>query len=1248
MSEKPLEDGDVRVAKFAAWSAVVLIGLLVVLIVILLSIDVTVYRGPLQSAISTRLGRQVTFAGEMSLSPSLRPKIVVEDVRIANPSWASRDYLLRANRIGVQVALLPLLQDRVELLDVDLEGLDLQLEVSADGSKNWTFLERKKKKPKTPGVLPEVKIKSLRLEQLVITYLAGSDKREAVTISDAHVTFARDQPVTIEATGRYRDTPFSLSFNGGTAAQFLAATRPWPVEIAARIGGAIVDADGLITRPLDEKDFDLRIDIKGEKFADLSAFLPVDLPALGSYAVTARVIEANDRYRITGLSGHLGDEGAPINLSVDSGKVALSATEPIELELSGRYRNSPFTVTGEGGALGELIQSTKPWPLKVAARVDGAELNVEGTIAEPKTGQGLDLQVDVRGKQFKELEAIAGRTLPALGSYRLAGRVREQHKGYLLTNLEGHIGDRGVPRRVDITKAAVALPQDEPVSLSIDALYRKQRISVSFRGGTLAKLLENKPWPVTVSARAADTHVKVEGTIAQPLERRGVDLKVNVDGTRLALLGLLLGTELPSLQSYKLSARVVESVDGYTVRDLKGQMAESDVAGTVAVQLDQSRLGVSAELRSSNWSLKQLLATRKKKPTKADKAHPLDFVLPVADLRRIDADLDLSIGRISGGPVEIRDLATRVRLDNGHLTLEPVQVALAGLSIQGRIGVDARKEVPSVALELSSRDVDIAQVLRVFAEIDGFTSKAEGLNVTFKGAGENIRVLLTQGNINASASGVDLAFQRNGSAQPVALHIASIDANARHGGEMRIAADAVYREVPINLVLSGESLSRLMEDRKSWPLTLSARTGKTSLVLKGDVTWPIDTENFTLALALKGESVDQLDPLLKTRLPPYGPYVLSGQLERKSKAFSLSDLDAQIGLSHLKGKLAWSTAGPRPEITAEFEFDPLHLERAIEGLTRKYGSADEKIERDLVLPEFSIPVDTLRSIDLDFDLRATEVLGAQTDLGDVKFKLFLKNGRLAISPFEARLSGGEISTDLQLDASKETPTAAFLLQIKHLDYGTLLKELGVERVLEARSADFDIRLVGEGATLHSLLGSANGRIVFVSGPADFAGADPLRLASLTGMIMTASTSSQDNTQLNCMVWPFEITGGVARSELILIDMPRYTIGGSGTIDLATDKLKMVFRPRPKSPRLMSLAIPVEVKGSMMKPEVDTAKKRRRLTLQIFVPLLWIKPGTGVENPCVEAIASLDPATGKPKKEKKQTQPPDPFGKSGGN
>ena len=66
--------------KVIGWSAIALVALIAVLLVILLLVDITVYRGPLQSGVSAFLGRSVRFEGAMSLRPSLWPNIVVADV----------------------------------------------------------------------------------------------------------------------------------------------------------------------------------------------------------------------------------------------------------------------------------------------------------------------------------------------------------------------------------------------------------------------------------------------------------------------------------------------------------------------------------------------------------------------------------------------------------------------------------------------------------------------------------------------------------------------------------------------------------------------------------------------------------------------------------------------------------------------------------------------------------------------------------------------------------------------------------------------------------------------------------------------------------------------------------------------------------------------------------------------------------------------------------------------------------------
>ncbi len=1223
-----------RVAKVIGWSTIVLLGLVAVLVLIALSLDLSTYREPLQLGISKAVGRRVSLRGEMSLQLSLYPTIAIEDVRVANPPWASRSDLARAARVELQLALWSLVRGDLKILKVGIEGLDLLLEARADGADNWTFGQDTGR----PAALPE--IQALSCERCVLAVRVDADRVEQLVIAAAAGTLTREEPVQFLLSGSYRDIPFTLSLLGGTLTDLVVSSKPWPLQAKLRAAGATLE----VTGDIGPTDANLKVVLSGEQLGELPPLSGVTLPALGPYGLSGRVVKQDQSYSVSELAAHLGEKENINRLVINAGSVALTANEPVELSVQGKFGDTPFTVSGTGGTPAGLIAPGQPWPIKLSATGAGAAFEIEGTIAEPLKAPTPDLRVSIRGKRLADLAPLVRTPLPKLGPYRLSGLVQQRDSGYTVTAMTGSVGRAGRRAYVVIRKGRIVLPYSKALRVNLEGSFEKTPLRASFIGGPLAGLAApGKPWPVMLDASGAGATLAVRGTVARPNRGESFDLKVDLKGRRLSRLARLLTLTLPTVQSYAVSGRVRDRNGGYVVTQLKAQADDTDIGGSLSLKTRGPRPGVTAKLASNTFDVSKLIVPGAA-ATGEREEFSLDDKLPAAWLRAMDADLELEIGRVAGAPIPIRDLAMSAKLENGKAALTLTRVSLLGANFAGALTLDASGEMASLALDLSTKSVDAAKALKTRGGVERLRGETGKMDLRLASSGRTLRTLVERASLTFDAQAMELSYRSRADGTAIPIKISTARATAIPGQAVRIAADAVYREVPINLVLRGESLVRLIEDRKSWPLTLSARTDNTSLVLKSNLIWPIDTENFRLALTLKGERVDELDPLLKTRLPPYGPYVISGQLERKNKTFYFSQIDAQIGRSHAKGNLTWSTAGSRPEIKSQFEFDPLQLEKLIEGLMREYGSADEKPKRDLVFPEFSIPVDALRSVDLDLNLRATEVLGAQTQLGDVKVKLFLNDGRLAISPFEARLSGGEISLDLQLDARKEPPTVVFLLKVKHLDYGTLLKELGVTEGFEAKGADVEIKFVGNGATLHGLLGSANGKVVFVSGPANLAGADPLRLASLTSIIIKTATSSKDNTQINCMIWPFEIIGGVARSEQILIDMPRYTIGGSGTVDLATDKLKMVFRPRPKSPKFTSFAIPVEVRGSMMKPEVDRAKKRRRLALQIVVPLLWIKPGTGVQNPCVEAIAKRDSATVK----KKKADSPDPFDEFGGN
>ena len=66
-------------------------------------IDEDEYRAPMEAGLSFALGRKVSLNGPIRLTFSLRPTLVLEDVRIANPSWASHPFFLQATRLGSPV-----------------------------------------------------------------------------------------------------------------------------------------------------------------------------------------------------------------------------------------------------------------------------------------------------------------------------------------------------------------------------------------------------------------------------------------------------------------------------------------------------------------------------------------------------------------------------------------------------------------------------------------------------------------------------------------------------------------------------------------------------------------------------------------------------------------------------------------------------------------------------------------------------------------------------------------------------------------------------------------------------------------------------------------------------------------------------------------------------------------------------------------------------------------------------------------
>lgn len=1230
-----------RAVKVIGWSIAVLLVLITVLVVVLLSLDLSTYRDPLQSGISKAVGRQVNLRGEMSLELSLHPTIAIEDLRVANPPWASRPDFARAGRVEVQLALWPLLHGNLDILNVGVDGLDVLFEARADGANNWTFGQDTGTSPALPA------IQSLSCEQCAVAYRVDADREERLVIAAAAGALALDEPVQFLLSGSYRDIPFTVSLLGGTLTDLVVSSQPWPLEVRLRTAGATLEVKG----DVDQADANLHFAVSGEQFGELVRLTGGPLPALGPYGLSGRLVKKDENYNVTNLAGHLGDKESANLFAIDTGSVALAADEPIHLSMEGKVGELPFGVTATGGTPGSLIAPVKPWAIELSATSAGARLEIKGTIAEPLKARGPDLRVSIRGKQLAELASLVRIPLPRLGPYRFSGRVRERDSGYAITGVAGYLGRADRPAHVVIRTGRILLPDSKALRLNLEGTYEKTPLRISFIGGPLMELTApTKPWPVKLDASGAGATLAMRGNVARPSAGAGFDLRVDLKGRRLSRLARLLTLTLPEVDSYTASGRIRDRNGSYVVTKLKAQADDTDVSGSLILQTRGTRPKLSAKLASRMFKVDKLIVAGTTATGKPEK-FSLDDRLPIDWLRTMDADLEVEIGRIVGAPTAIRNLAMSAKLERGKAALTLMHVSLLGTAAAGAVTLDASGDTPSVVLDLSTKSVDLDKAVSAFARSERLRGTTGNMELHLASSGHTLRTLIEQARLTLDAQAMKLSYRSQPDGTVIPVKISTARATATAGQAVRVVVDGAVHGVPIKLDLTTGKLVKFAVSSKAWPIRVELNAADAVFKANGVVAQPLEGQGFDVGFDLQGKELSALNQLLGMELPTMGSYELSGRFANSAGTHHLHQLQVGLGKHRAAGQVKLTTTKLRPHIAVKLETGTLDIDHLVDLLReRKQQAVAEPADRR-VIPALAISGESLPQVDIELDVDVTDVLAQAIDIGDVRIKANLNNGRIVVSSFKAKLFGGYISGNLEIDPTREKPEASIKLTVRHLDYGAWLQGWQISDAVTGK-VDLNIDLSGHGKTLRALLGDADGAVVLVSGPTHIAGSGlGIWGAGLTSGLMSITTTGlgiKKSTEFNCMVWPFNVTHGLARSDAIVMDTRKITIEGSGTVNLVTEEMDIVLKPARKKASIFSFKNPVRISGPLTNPQRTTLGKGETaakaglvfLTGGVFL-IFTASTGTGEINPCVAALSAADTGDVSPEKQKnKQKKQPE--------
>jgi uncharacterized protein involved in outer membrane biogenesis len=316
------------------------IALLIVItggvVILVASIDAEGFKPRIAAAVKRATGRDLVLTGPIHLSFSLRPRMHLEDVGFTNPPGFSRPMMATLQRLDLQLALLPLLRQRIEIDNVTLVAPNLLLETNAEGQTNWVF-PVKTKPTDADKMHDRIGIENITVDGGTIGYRDQRSGGGAVLVVSQLLIQAAspDAPLHLTMQAKANDQAFSLTGDVGpiTQLQVPETGLPWPINLQLSAGAAKLTIDGNIGQLAKGRLYALQLTGSAPDIASLAALWPgVHLPSLHDATVSARLVdtgkhlELDTTLRIAGVhataKGVIADvarlAGVEMALSVDA------------------------------------------------------------------------------------------------------------------------------------------------------------------------------------------------------------------------------------------------------------------------------------------------------------------------------------------------------------------------------------------------------------------------------------------------------------------------------------------------------------------------------------------------------------------------------------------------------------------------------------------------------------------------------------------------------------------------------------------------------------------------------------------------------------------------------------------------------------------------------------------------------------------------------------------------------------------
>ncbi len=412
------------------------------------------YAPQIIAAVDQATGRQLTLGGPITLRLSLFPTLQATDIRLSNPPGYAAQDLVSIKRVEAQVALLPLLSHRIDILRLVLISPSVALERDKAGTGNWVLTPAKPAQPRQP-LTPQaaasarakafaIALKQVDIRDATLRFGPANDPRSTIHIASfTGRAGSLSAPLHISAAATLGTAALRLTGVVGPLERFSGVgSGPWPVNLTAQFAGAMAHVTGTVAEPRSLGGYDLTADLSVPDLSALGAALPpalaqsLNLPALqdlkanAQFSGTGATLPAVSRLSLSAGPSDLSAWRQGLTLTSLSGG-ASALDQPFTLTAQGTLGPTPFNISAKLGAL-RLLLAPAPragapprpsFPIDLTATLGNARASITGAIATPRTLSGTALALKASIPDLSTLSAAMGTSLPSWKNINAQGTL---------------------------------------------------------------------------------------------------------------------------------------------------------------------------------------------------------------------------------------------------------------------------------------------------------------------------------------------------------------------------------------------------------------------------------------------------------------------------------------------------------------------------------------------------------------------------------------------------------------------------------------------------------------------------------------------------------------------------------------------------------------------------------------------------------------------------------------------------------